>query len=86
MNNADEILLIVLAVVIIIFFLLVIWALVYLVKILKDVKVIVNDAKRLINSAEAVGEAFKNVSGPIALVRLIRNLSNVVSKERRKNG
>lgn len=82
MNQADEVLIIILAIVLAVFLLLLIWALVYAVQIMRNVKHIVSSAEKLVDSAETVGEAFKNVSGPIALLRLINNLGKIVKKQR----
>jgi hypothetical protein len=78
MNNADEILLIILSSVLIILLLLIIWGLVYLVQFLKKAKQIATSAEKVVNSAETVAGAFKNVSGPIALFRLVNNLGKMV--------
>lgn len=83
MNQADEILLIVLAVVLVVFLLMLIWGLAYVLKVLKALKRITSDAEKLMDSAETVGEVFKNASGPIALIKVINNLHKVVTKQRR---
>lgn len=83
MNHADQILIIILSIVLIIFLILLIWAIVYLLQILHGTKRIVNDTSRLVDSAETVTEVFRNASGPIALVRLVRSFSKAVNKQRR---
>lgn len=83
MNTADEILLILLAVVLVIFIILLIWATVYLLKILKSAKRVMTDAEKIVDSAETVSEVFKNASGPVALVRLVRTLTKVVNKQKK---
>lgn len=83
-QSAESILVIITSAVLIIFLLVAIVAAVYLVKLAKNVRKVVAKAEDVVDSAEAVTEAFRNVGGPLAALKLVRNIVQIVNKAHKK--
>ena len=84
MNSAAEILLIIVSSVLALFLLLAIIALIYLIKVLKGLRHITEQAEKIADSAEAVGDFFKKSAGPVALGKLVSNIVETVVHNRKK--
>lgn len=80
MNTTEHILLIVLAAALALFLLLAIVITVQVIRLLKVVNKITAKAEHVIETAENVGEVFKNAAGPLALMRIVSNVVNTVTK------
>lgn len=80
MNTTEHILLIVLAAALALFLLLAIVITVQVIRLLKTINKITDKAERVIETAENVGEVFKNAAGPLALMRIVSNVVNTVTK------
>jgi len=88
MNTAEQILVIITSAVLILFLLLAIAATIYLIKLVRNIRRVVAKAEDVVDSAEAVAEAFKNVGenvgGPLAAFKLVRNIVELVNKTHKK--
>lgn len=84
-DSAESILVIITSAVLVIFLLVAIVATIYIVKVAKNIRHVVGKAEDVVESAEAVTDAFKNVGGPLAAFKLMRNIVHVVNKAQRKS-
>jgi hypothetical protein len=80
MNEALKILVIIESSVLSIFLAVCIVLSVILIRILRDVKHITQKAEKVVDSAESVGEVFRQAAGPFFLVRLLRNIVKAVKR------
>lgn len=80
MNTTEHILLIVLAAAFALFLLLAIVITVQVIRLLKTVNKLTTKAEHVIETAENVGEVFKNAAGPLALMRVVSNIVHTVTK------
>lgn len=83
LNNAASILVIIISVLLGLVLLLVIVGVIAIMRLIKSVKRIVAKAEDVVDSAEAVGYAFKNVSGPMGALKLIKNIMDLVSESKK---
>lgn len=84
MENAESILVIITSSVLVLFLLLAIIVTLKLMALIKHVKQIVAKAEDVIESAEEVTEAFRQVNGPLAALKLIRNIMSLVDKKQKR--
>ncbi len=84
MDKASEILVIIVSSVLVIFLLISIVALVKLVQILSTLKRIMKKAEKVADSAEAIGSFFQKTATPIALTRIIQNITSSVFHNEKK--
>ncbi|HSX46933.1 MAG TPA: hypothetical protein VLF87_03025 [Patescibacteria group bacterium] len=84
MGNAEQILVIVLAATLALFLLLAVVATVKIIQILNRLKIIVEKAEKLANTAETVGEFFKYTAGPAALGKLVSNVTEAFRNHKHK--
>jgi hypothetical protein len=82
MHEAQAILVIITSSVLVIFLLLAIVAMIFLLKTVKAVRRLLDKAEELVDSAEAVTEVFKNVKGPLAAAKLLRNIIALATKHK----
>ena len=82
MTTTDTVLLIVLTSVLSLFFLLGCVAVIILIKLLTSVKRVVGRAEHLVNSVEAAAEVFKGAGDKMALLKLIKNIVNLVQHKK----
>jgi Na+-transporting methylmalonyl-CoA/oxaloacetate decarboxylase gamma subunit len=82
-NSAASILVIINSVLLALFLILLIIATIFVLKLVKSVKRIAIKAEEVVDSAEAVTEAFKNVSGPMGALKLIKNIMEMVSETKK---
>lgn len=85
MNTSEHILVIVLAAALALFLLLAIIISVQIVRLLRMVQHIAQKAEAVIESAESVGTVFKNAAGPMALVRVIRNMVHMAQGNQKRS-
>jgi hypothetical protein len=76
-NDAASILVIIISVLLGLMLLVSIIAGVMVVRLLKTVKRVVAKAEEVMDSAEAVADAFKNVKGPLGALKLVKNLAEL---------
>ena len=82
MNTTESILLIILSVFLALFLGLAIALTVLTIKLVKSVKAIVVKAENVVDSVETAAEVVKNASGPIATLRVIKNIVDLVQRKR----
>lgn len=81
MDLATQILVIIVSSVLAIFLVAGIVVSVLTAKLLKELRLLIARAEQLADSAAQIGEIFKDTSGPLALVKLIRNIINSFHKK-----
>jgi hypothetical protein len=85
LSTTQQILLIILASALALFLLLSIVVVILVIRLLQKLRLIVDKAEKVIESAEAVGEVFKKAAGPVGLLRLLHGLVDMASKHKRDN-
>jgi len=83
MENAQTILVIIVSSLLSIFLIVGIVFLVLTLRLIKSVKQVVGKAEHVVNSAEAATDILKNAGGPLALLKVIRNIMKTVEKFRK---
>lgn len=79
-----ETLVIILSVMLGLFLTLAIILLVWLLKIVKQVKRITDHAENAVDKAEQVADFFQKTATPVALMKLVANISDFVQKSNKK--
>jgi len=82
MHEAESILVIIVSATLTLFLLLAIIVLVLIARVLFTIKRIVEHADRVIETAGEAADMLKNVSGPLALFKLLRNIIRTFEKTR----
>lgn len=92
MNEAEQILVIILSTTLALFLVLAITCAIFLIKILQQIKRITQKAENVADKAEAVadqaeaiGEFFKRSTGPAVIGRFIANMADAVQRKNRNN-
>lgn len=57
---------------------------VMLIKLLAQIRRVVDKAEHAVQSAEAVGEVIKNIAGPATAMRAAKFVFNIISRHNRK--
>lgn len=83
MESAQTILVIIVSAVLAIFLTVSIILLVVLVKLVRSTRRAVAKAEHIIDNAEAASDILRNAGGPIAVLKIIRNIINLASKIRK---
>jgi len=83
MENAQSILVIIVSALLSLFLILGIIMLVFAIKLVKTVRTVVKKAEQVIDSAEAATEMLKNAGGPLAVLKVIRNIMKMADKFRK---
>jgi hypothetical protein len=88
MNTASELLVIILSSVLVVFLLLSIVVVIKTIQIVNSLKRITTKAEKIADSAEAIGSFFQKSTTPIAITRLIHNITESVfhNEKRTKKG
>lgn len=87
MENAEQILVIILASALALFLVLAIVAAAKVIQILNHLKAITEKAEQIADKAEAVSEFFSKAAGPSAVVKLFANVvESLKQKKSRKKG
>jgi predicted PurR-regulated permease PerM len=84
MNTASEVLLIIVSSILTIFLLVLIVGLVYMVKVLRQVKRITSRAENVADSMEAAAAAFERTASPIAILKIIGNIVEQTTRIRKR--
>lgn len=84
MDTSTQILVVILATVLAILLVLSIVIAVLVIKLLKAIGRITDKAEHVIETAEHVGEAFSSATGSMAVFKLVRNITSMVSKYKSK--
>ncbi len=84
MNGTERVLLIILSATLAIFLLLAIAAAVLVIKILKQIRVIVEKAENIADKAETLSSFFQKSAGPVAIGRFITNMAEAIFQKRGK--
>lgn len=82
MNTSEQILVIVLATVLAILLVLAVVIAIMTIRLIKSVNRIADKAEQLIESAEHVGQVFRNASGPLAVFKVVQNIADLVAKHK----
>ena len=80
MTGAEQVIAIILSAFLAIFLIAGIVLLVLIIKLTKSIKKVVDKAENVIQSAESITDVFHNVSGPLALMKMIANIMKKVNK------
>ena len=74
MNTAALILVIIVSAVLAIFLIVLIVLVVLAIKLMKQLKLIVDRAEKAVDHVTSAGDMLRNASGPLAVLKLVRNL------------
>lgn len=85
MNNWFESLVIILSIMLALFLLLSIVILAKIVQIVRQIKRITDHAEEVVDKAEHIADFFKKSSGPMALIKIIGNISESFRSTSDKN-
>lgn len=85
-ENASEVLLIIVSSVLAIFLIVTIVAVFYLISILRQVKRVVKTAENVAINVEAAAEAFERSASPLAAIKIISNIIKQASKAKNRKG
>jgi hypothetical protein len=55
------------------------------VRILRDVRRLTRKAEKVIDSAESVGEIFRQATGPLSIIKILRNIVKAAKKVVKEN-
>lgn len=84
LNTVEMIILIILAAFLAIALVLSVVALIFIVKLIKSIKRIVTKAEDVVDSVEVATDVLKNASGPLATLRVLKNIITVVQDVQKK--
>lgn len=73
METATQVLIIIVSIVLTVFLVVAIILILLGIKVMKQLKLIANNAEKAVDSVSNAGYMLRNVSGPLALVKLVRN-------------
>ena len=59
-------------------------ATIYIIKVVKAIRRVAAKAEDVMDSAEAVADAFRNVDGKLAAFKMLKNIIELVSKQKKK--
>jgi predicted PurR-regulated permease PerM len=79
-NDAASILVIIVSAVLVLFLIVAIVATILVAKLVNSARGLVHKAEEFVDSAESAAEALKNVGGPLAAFKLIRNIVKMINK------
>jgi len=85
LSTAQQILVVVLSSMLALFLILGIVAVVCIIRLVQTLRMIAGKAEHLVQSAEAVGDAFKRAAGPLGVFRFVRNIADMVSQHKHNN-
>jgi len=84
MGNSEQVLVVILSSFLALFLLLGILALVKVIQILNHLKSISQKAEKLADTAESIGEFFRDTAGPTAIAKLLANITEAVFNKHNK--
>lgn len=83
MDTATETLVVINSIVLIVFLILGIIALVYFIKLVKQLRRIADQAENVVDSVEAAANTFQKAASPVAFMKLLSNVVDQASKFRK---
>ena len=83
LSTTQQILLVILGAALAIFIILSIVVAVLVIRLLQSIRLITAKAEKVIESAEAAAEVFKNASGPIGIFKVVKNMFDMVQQHKR---
>lgn len=83
MHNAEQVLIIILAAALTLFLIAAIVVLVLLAKLLRTLRRVIEQAEHLVESASDAADVLRNISGPLAVFKIIRNILKAVERARK---
>ena len=83
--DSYDLLVIVLAVALAIFLTLSIWAMIYVIKIVKSIRNITEKAEHIAVNVDSVSTFFKNTATPVAIGKLISNIVDMFNGRKEKD-
>lgn len=83
MHTAEEILVIIVSAALSLFLLAAIVVLVLIAKLVRTLRRVIEQAERVVETAGDAAEVLRNVSGPLAVFKIIRNVLKAVEKARK---
>ena len=86
MTTTEKTLLVILAAALALLLVLAIVAVVLVIRVLKSVNRVTARAEKILDSAENVGQIFKQTAEQMTFIRLIRNVAEMVSRHSTKKG
>lgn len=84
MTTTDTVLVIILISLLSVFFILCIALVIGLLKLLADVRRVVDKAEEVVGSVESAAEVFKDTQGRLAFFKLVRNIVKLMQRKSRK--
>ncbi len=82
--DSERVLIIILASTLSVFLVVGVIALIKVIQILDSIKGITEKAEKLAEGAETIGEFFKDVSGNLAIGKLVHNIAHFVKRKKRE--
>jgi heme/copper-type cytochrome/quinol oxidase subunit 2 len=86
MNNAEQILVIIVSAVLAIFLIFLIVAVVYIIKVLRQVRRITAQAERATLSVESAAELLGRAASPLGFIKVVSGIVEQVTKANRRKG
>lgn len=80
LSTAQQILVVILSSALALFLILGIVAVIFVIRLVQTLRMIADKAEHIVQSAEAVGDAFKRAAGPLGVFRFVRNIADMVSR------
>ena len=84
MNNAEQILVIIVSSVLTVFLILLIAAIIYVIKVLRQVRRIVEQAERTASNIESAADLLGRTASPLGLIKLVGGIVEQVNKYNRR--
>lgn len=85
MDSSTHILVVFLSTALTLFLLLAIVAVAQIIRLVRTVQRIAQKAERIIETAEHVGEVFRNVSGPLGALQIVKNIIDIAQHKKRSH-
>lgn len=86
MNTSEHVLVIILSVFLALFLVLAIVVAAQVLRLVRTLNRLTQQAEKIFDSAESVGALFRTASGPLSALRLVYNIVESVSKHKKKRG
>lgn len=82
-TGAESILVIIVSAALTVFLIVAIVSLVMITKLVNSVRTLAKKAEGLVDSAESAADVLKNVGGPLAVFKLVRNIITMINQARK---
>lgn len=84
MNTAAELLVIIVSVVLSLFLIVSLILVLYIIKLVKDLRAVAAHAEKVITSAESIGNIFRKSAGPVSVLNFVRTVAQAVAEHKNK--